>query len=88
MNMEQQSVVNPSHKGMKCRVKSSGGVNKGLCEVKLSVSPVLVKLVAKGFVEHKARGHKVVFSLYHNKGPCQAKAKCEPEFRILVKLIG
>ncbi len=62
--------------------------NKGLCEVKLSVSPVLVKLVAKGFVEQKAQGHKVVFSLYHNKGPGQAKAKCEPNFRILVKLIG
>jgi hypothetical protein len=23
-NMEQQSVVNPSHKGMKCRVKAQG----------------------------------------------------------------
>ncbi len=44
--------------------------------------------MAKGFVEHKARGHKVVFSLYHNKGPCEAKAKCEPNSRILVKLIG
>jgi hypothetical protein len=60
--MEQQSVVNPSHKGMKSRVKPQGQEsllfwNKGLCEVKLSVSPVLVKLVAKGFVEHKAQGH-------------------------------
>ncbi len=55
--------------------------------MKLSVSPVLLKLVVKGFVEHKAQGHKVVFSLYHNKGPCEAKAKCEPNSRILVKLI-